>query len=97
MQFYKKTSIGSSINPLKIIIKVVVVLAIIFGILVIVSKINFPNNNFGASIVYFENDGLYELALTNSFGRFITGNGAEYKYSCTLAEINSYLRIWSEY
>ena len=62
-----------------------------------VSKINFPNNSFGASIVYFENDGLYELALTNSFGRFITGNGAEYKYSCTLAEINSYLRIWSEY
>ena len=33
----------------------------------------------------------------NSFGRFITGNGAEYKYSCTLAEINSYLRQWSEY
>ena len=44
-----------------------------------VSKINFPNNNFGASIVYFENDGLYELALTNSFGRFITGNGANIK------------------
>ena len=62
-----------------------------------VSKINFPNNSFGASIVYFENDGLYELALTNSFCRFITGNGAEYKYSCTLAEINSYLRQWSEY
>ena len=62
-----------------------------------VSKINFPNNNFGASILYFENDGLYELALTNSFGRFITGNGAEYKYSCTLAEINSYLKQWSEY
>ena len=62
-----------------------------------VSKINFPNNSFGASIVYFENDGLYELALTNSFGRFITGNGAENKYSCTLAEINSYLRQWSEY
>ena len=62
-----------------------------------VSKINFPNNSFGASIVYFENDGLYELALTNSFGRFITGNGAEYNYSCTLAEINSYLRQWSEY
>jgi len=62
-----------------------------------VSKINFPNNSYGASIVYFENDGLYELALTNSFGRFITGNGAEYKYSCTLAEINAYLRIWSEY
>ena len=59
----------------------------------IVSKINFPNNNFGASIVYFENDGLYELALTNSFGRFITGK----IYSCTLAEINSYLRQWSEY
>ena len=45
MQFYKKTSIGSSINPLKIIIKVVVVLVIIFGILVLVSKINFPSPN----------------------------------------------------
>ena len=62
-----------------------------------VSKINFPNNNYGASILYYEKEGLYELALTNSFGRFITGNGAEYKYSCTLAEINSYLTIWSEY
>ncbi len=45
MQFYKKTSIGSTINPLKIIIKVVVVLAIIFGILLVVSKINFPSPN----------------------------------------------------
>jgi len=45
MQFYKKTSIGSSINPLKIIIKVVVILAIIFGVLVLVSKINFPSPN----------------------------------------------------
>ena len=45
MQFYKKTSIGSSINPLKIIIKVVVVLAILLGILVIVSKINFHSPN----------------------------------------------------
>ena len=45
MQFYKKTSIGSSINPLKIIIKVIVILAIIFGILLIVSKINFPSPN----------------------------------------------------
>ena len=45
MQFYKKTSIGSSINPLKIVIKVVVILAIIFGVLVIVSKINFPSPN----------------------------------------------------
>ncbi len=45
MQFYKKTSIGSSINPLKIIIKVIVILAVIFGILVIVSKINFPSPN----------------------------------------------------
>ena len=45
MQFYKKTSIGSSINPLKIIIKVVVVLAVLFGILVLVSKINFPSPN----------------------------------------------------
>ena len=45
MQFYKKTSIGSSINPLKIIVKVIVILAIIFGILVVVSKINFPSPN----------------------------------------------------
>ena len=45
MQFYKKTSIGSSINPLKIIVKVVVILAITFGILVLVSKINFPSPN----------------------------------------------------
>ena len=45
MQFYKKTSIGSSINPLKIIIKMIVVLAIIFGVLVVVSKINFPSPN----------------------------------------------------
>ena len=45
MQFYKKTSIGSSINPLKIIIKVVVVLVILLGILVLVSKINFPSPN----------------------------------------------------
>ena len=45
MQFYKKTSIGSSINPLKIIIKVVVILVVIFGILVLVSKINFPSPN----------------------------------------------------
>ena len=45
MQFYKKTSIGNSINPLKIIIKVVVISAIIFGVLVLVSKINFPSPN----------------------------------------------------
>ena len=45
MQFYKKTSIGSSINPLKIIIKVVVILTIVFGILLLVSKINFPSPN----------------------------------------------------
>ena len=45
MQFYKKTSFGSSINPLKIIIKVIVILAIIFGILLLVSKINFPSPN----------------------------------------------------
>ena len=45
MQFYKKTSIGSSVNPLKIIIKVVAILAILFGILVLVSKINFPSPN----------------------------------------------------
>ena len=45
MQFYKKTSFGGSVNPLKIIIKAVVILAILFGILVLVSKINFPSPN----------------------------------------------------
>ena len=45
MQFYKKTSIGNSINPLKLIIKVVMILAIIFGILMLISKINFPSPN----------------------------------------------------
>tara|TARA_Y100000816_G_scaffold218517_1_gene163571 strand:+ start:25 stop:210 length:186 start_codon:yes stop_codon:yes gene_type:complete len=45
MQFYKKTSIGNSTNPLKVAIKVVVILAIIFGILVVISKINFPSPN----------------------------------------------------
>ena len=45
MQFYKKTSFGSSINPAKIIIKLVMILAIIFGIFVLVSKINFPSPN----------------------------------------------------
>ena len=45
MQFYKKTSFGSSVNPLKIIIKVVVILVMIFGILLLVSKINFPSPN----------------------------------------------------
>ena len=45
MQFYKKTSFGSSINPTKVIIKIVVILAIIFGIFVLASKINFPSPN----------------------------------------------------
>jgi len=45
MQFYKKTSFGSSINPAKIIIKIVMILAIIFGIFVLASKINFPSPN----------------------------------------------------
>ena len=45
MQFYKKTSIGNSINPIKLIIKVVMILAINFGILILISKINFPSPN----------------------------------------------------
>ncbi|WP_075483043.1 hypothetical protein [Candidatus Pelagibacter communis] len=45
MQFYKKTSIGSSSNPLKIIIKVVLVIVVIFGMIVFVGKINFPSPN----------------------------------------------------
>ncbi len=45
MQFYKKTSFGSSINPTKVIIKIVMILAIIFGIFVLASKINFPSPN----------------------------------------------------
>ena len=45
MQFYKKTSFGNSINPAKIIIKIVMILAIIFGIFVLANKINFPSPN----------------------------------------------------
>lgn len=60
-------------------------------------KINFPNNDFGASILKNDDTGLFELALTNSFGGFIRGNAAEFKHNRTLAEINSYLRDWSQY
>tara|TARA_B100001057_G_scaffold78261_1_gene73388 strand:+ start:10372 stop:10557 length:186 start_codon:yes stop_codon:yes gene_type:complete len=45
MQFYKKTSIGDSVNPLKIIIKVVLIVVVIFGIIIFVDKINFPSPN----------------------------------------------------
>ena len=45
MQFYKKTSIGSSINPLKIVIKIVLVIASLAVLLILISKINFPSPN----------------------------------------------------
>ena len=45
MQFYKKTGIGDSVNPLKIIIKVVLIVVVIFGIIIFVDKINFPSPN----------------------------------------------------
>ena len=43
MQFYKKTSIGGSVNPLKIIVKVVLIVVVLFGIIIFVDKINFPS------------------------------------------------------
>ena len=45
MQFYKKTRFGDSLNPLKIIIKVVFIVVVIFGIIIFVDKINFPSPN----------------------------------------------------
>ena len=45
MQFYKKTSIGGSVNPLKIIVKVVLIVVVLFGIIIFVDKINFPSPN----------------------------------------------------
>ena len=45
MQFYKKTSFGSSINPVKIIIKIVIILLIMTGLILIINKINFPSPN----------------------------------------------------
>ncbi len=45
MQFYKKTSIGGSVNPLKIIIKVVLIVVAVFGVIIFVDKINFPSPN----------------------------------------------------
>ncbi len=45
MQFYKKTSIGSSINPLKIVIKIVLVIASLAVLLILIAKINFPSPN----------------------------------------------------
>ena len=46
MQFLKKNKhIGSSINPLKIVIKIVLVIAALAVLLILVSKINFPSPN----------------------------------------------------
>ena len=45
MQFYKKTSIGKTFNPLKIIIKLLLSLFDFFIIVILISKINFPSPN----------------------------------------------------
>ena len=45
MQFYKKTSIGKSFNPLKIIIKLLLGVFVFFIIVILTSKINFPSPN----------------------------------------------------
>ena len=42
MQFHKKTSIGKSNLMIKIMIRIVVALIIIFVTLILVDKINFP-------------------------------------------------------
>ena len=45
MQFYKKTSIGSSVNPLKIVIKIVLAIVTLLVLFILVAKINFPSPN----------------------------------------------------
>tara|TARA_B100000989_G_scaffold290344_1_gene263385 strand:- start:13310 stop:13495 length:186 start_codon:yes stop_codon:yes gene_type:complete len=45
MQFYKKTSIGKSYNPLKMIIKLLLVVGIFCIAIIFVGKINFPAPN----------------------------------------------------
>ena len=42
MQFHKKTSIGKSTGIVSLSIKVIVVLLILFSIIVLVDKIDFP-------------------------------------------------------
>ena len=45
MQFYKKTCIGKTFNPLKIIIKLLLAVFVFFIIVILISKINFPSPN----------------------------------------------------
>ena len=45
MQFYKKTIIGKTFNPLKIIIKLLLAVFVFFIIVILISKINFPSPN----------------------------------------------------
>jgi len=45
MQFRKKTSIGNSTNLLRLSIKIIAVLLILFFIIVLVDKIDFPSPN----------------------------------------------------
>ncbi len=45
MQFRKKTSIGNSTNLVRLSIKIIAVLLILFSIIVLVDKIDFPSPN----------------------------------------------------
>jgi len=45
MQFRKKTSIGNSTNLVRLSIKIIAVLLILFSIVVLVDKIDFPSPN----------------------------------------------------
>ena len=45
MQFRKKTSIGNSTNLVRLSIKIIAISLILFSILVLVDKIDFPSPN----------------------------------------------------
>ena len=45
MQFRKKTSIGNSTNLVRLSIKIIAILLILFSIVVLVDKIDFPSPN----------------------------------------------------
>ncbi len=45
MQFYKKTSIGKSYNPLRIFIKILLTIVVFLIVIFFIGKINFPSPN----------------------------------------------------
>ena len=45
MQFHKKTSIGKSTHVVRLLIKIIALLLILFSLVVLVDKIDFPSPN----------------------------------------------------